>query len=82
MHGHVCHHLGLQSRLHRSGVSLVRAFRERFANVLRTQIGGHHNNRIPKIDCAALPVSQSPILEDLKQDVEHVWMRLLDLIEQ
>ena len=38
--------------------------------------------RIAEVDGVALPVGQTAVVEHLQQDVEHVRMRLLDLVEQ
>jgi hypothetical protein len=48
----------------------------------RAQVRGHDDDRVPEVDPAALGVRQLPVLEDLEQDVEHLGMRLLDLVEK
>ena len=46
-------------------------------------LGGHDDNRIAEIDRTPLVIGQPSVVEStLQQDVEHVGMRLLDLIEQ
>ena len=45
-------------------------------------VRGHDQHRVPEVDGAALPVGQAPVVEHLEQDVEHLGMRLLDLVEQ
>src|SRR4051812_15303628 len=42
----------------------------------------HDDDGVPEIDGAALRIGESPIVENLEQNVEHVRMRLLDLVEQ
>ena len=49
---------------------------------MRTQVGGHHDHAIAEIHRAALAVGEAAVVEYLQQDVEHVRMRLLDLVEQ
>lgn len=46
------------------------------------QVAGQDDQRVGEIDLAALPVGQAPVIEHLEQDVEHVRMRLLNLVEQ
>ena len=48
----------------------------------RADVRGHDHDRVPEVDVAALGVGQLPLLQDLQEDVEHVRMRLLDLVEQ
>jgi hypothetical protein len=50
--------------------------------ILGAEIRGHDDERVAEVDRAALAVGQPPIVQDLEQDVEHVRMRLLDLVEQ
>ncbi len=58
---------------------LVLAEREQ---CLGAEIRGHDQDRVPEIGGAALAVGQPAVLERLQQHVEHVGMRLLDLVEQ
>ena len=37
---------------------------------------------VPEVDGAALPVGEATVVEHLQQDVEHLRVRLLDLVEQ
>src|SRR5712691_2686489 len=46
------------------------------------QAGGHDDHGVREVDCLALRVAEPPILEDLQKHVEHLGMRLLDLIEK
>ena len=39
-------------------------------------------HRVLEVDRAALPVGHAAVVEHLQQHVEHVRMRLLDLVEQ
>ena len=45
-------------------------------------VRGHDQHRVPEVDRAALAVGQTPVVEHLEQDVEHLGMRFLDLVEQ
>ena len=38
--------------------------------------------RVPEVDRAALRVGEPAVVENLQQDVEHVRVRLLDLVEE
>ena len=50
--------------------------------IVGAEVRGHHDQGIPEIDRVALAVRQTPVVEHLQQHVEHVRMRLLDLVEQ
>src|SRR4051794_26845559 len=45
-------------------------------------VRGHDHDRVAEVDGAALGVGEAAVLEDLQEDVEDVWVRLLDLVEQ
>ncbi len=49
---------------------------------LRADVRSHDDDRVPEIHHAAFAVGQAAIIHDLQQDVEHIRMRLLDLVEQ
>ena len=51
-------------------------------NAVRTQVRGHDHDRVLEVDGAPLRVGEAAVVENLEQDVEDVWMRLLDLVEQ
>jgi hypothetical protein len=42
----------------------------------------HDHDGVPEVHGAPLRVRQAPVLQDLQEDVEHVRVRLLDLVEQ
>src|SRR5919108_1577698 len=42
----------------------------------------HDDDRVPEVDGPPLRVGESAVIEDLQQDVEHIGMRFLDLVEQ
>jgi hypothetical protein len=48
----------------------------------RADVAGHDDDRVLEVHRAALRVGQAPVVEQLQQDVEHVGVRLLDLVEQ
>ncbi len=50
--------------------------------ILRAEVRGQDDDRVGEIDRAALAVGQAAVVEHLQQDVEHVAVRLLDLVEQ
>src|SRR5829696_7140011 len=62
------------------------AHRESDAGVLGdlggADVRGHNHDRVPEVDRAPLGVREPSVLQDLEQDVEHIRMRLLDLVEQ
>ena len=50
--------------------------------LLLLEVGGHDEQGVLEIHRPALVVGQTTIVQHLKQDVEHIRMRLLDFIEQ
>ena len=56
--------------------------RRRLRDLTCADVRRHDDDRVAEVDCAPLRVGQAPLLENLQQDVEHIGMRLLDLIEQ
>ena len=46
------------------------------------QVAGHDDNCVPEINGPAVAVSQPSVLQDLEQDVEHIGMGFLDLVEE
>jgi len=51
-------------------------------NVLRSNIGSHNHNGIFKTYGSSLIISQTTVVQNLKQNVEHFRMSLFDFIEQ
>ena len=49
---------------------------------LRAKVGSHDDDRILEIHRSPLTIGHAPIIQNLQQNVEHVGMRLLNLIEQ
>ena len=45
-------------------------------------VAGHDHDRVLEVDRAALAVGEPTVVEDLQQGVEHVRVRLLDLVEE
>ena len=54
----------------------------RLIHVSDAEVGGHDDHGVGEVDDLALSVAQPPILEDLQQHVEDLWVRLLDLVEE
>ena len=54
----------------------------RVDDTLRTGIRGHNQNGILKAHFSALRIRDMAIVEHLQQNIEHVWMCLLNLIKQ
>ena len=49
-------------------------------NDVRAEVGGHHNDRVAKVDCATLAIGQSTIIQHLKQDIEDIRVRLFNFV--
>ena len=49
---------------------------------VRAQVARHDHDGVLEVDRAALAVGEPAVVEHLEQDVEHVRVRLLDLVEQ
>src|SRR5213082_1900027 len=71
---HDLHHRALHLRV----VLLARVL----LNDLRAEVGRHDDHGVAEVDRAPLAVGETPIVEHLQQHVEHVRMRLLNLIQQ
>ena len=50
--------------------------------LLRADIGGHDDDRVPEVDRATQRIGQPAVLENLQQQLDHVRMGLLDLVKQ
>ena len=48
----------------------------------RAGVGGHDQDDVAEIDLLAVGVGEDAVVHDLQQDVEHIRVRLLDLVEQ
>ena len=48
----------------------------------RADVAGHDDDGVAEVDGAAVRVGEPAVVEDLQQHVEHVVVRLLDLVEQ
>ena len=51
-------------------------------DAMAADVRGHDDDRVLEIDRAALTVGQPAVVEDLQENVEHVGVRLFDLVEQ
>jgi len=65
----------------RPRIGLGEAQRLPLDHVARADVGGHDDHRVLEVDHATVVVSEVSLVEHLQQDVEHVGMRLLDLVE-
>ena len=85
---HAVDELGTQElaeRLHRAlAVLLADAAAEADAALLAVAagVGGHDDDGVFKVDLAAVRVGHLAVVENLQQDVQHVRVRLLDLVEE
>ncbi len=57
--------------LHMSVVQLA----EPFLNQIGTEVRGHDDYRITEVDRSPLPVGETPVVEYLQQNVEHIRVR-------
>ncbi len=51
-------------------------------DALGADVAGHDHDRVRKIRQAATSVGQPPVVEHLQEQIEHVLVRFLDLVEQ
>ena len=51
-------------------------------DVRRSEVGRHDDDDVAEVDGAALSVSESAVVEELQQHVEHVRVGLLHLVEE
>jgi hypothetical protein len=80
----LAHDAGLHVVVGHAHLVLANAEAER--GVLRDRCGpdvrGHDHDRVLEVHVPALGVGQASLLQHLQEDVEHVGMRLLDLVQQ
>ena len=48
----------------------------------REEVGGHDDDGVFEIHRPTLVVGESPVVEHLQEDVEHIGVCLLDLVEE
>src|SRR5438132_1135508 len=51
-------------------------------DAMAANVGGHDDDGVFEIDGSSLTVGQSPVVEQLQQDVEDIMMRFFDFIEK
>ena len=51
-------------------------------NLASAHVGGHDDHRVAEIDRLALAISEASFIKHLQEDVEDIWMRLLNLVEE
>ena len=81
---------GLLEHLHHSGLGLVYGLGavgvghalKLLLYELAAEVGRHYYNGVLEVDRAPLVVGEPPVVEHLKQDVEHVGVSLFNLVEQ
>src|SRR6267142_6198288 len=74
-------HLSQHRSLHlveSRGVCLAFEFKDQ----VRADVGGHDDDRVFEVHDASLTVCQSPVVENLKQHIEYIVVRLFDLVEE
>ena len=54
----------------------------RIQEMLAAQVAGHDHDGVLEVDRPSLGVGQPAVVEQLEQDVEHLRVRLLDLVEE
>lgn len=55
---------------------------EPFLNQIGTEVRGHDDYRITEVDRSPLPVGETPVVEYLQQNVEHIRVRFFHFIQQ
>ena len=84
---HLIHHLVLHPRIRALlALGIVRLDAESQRSFpldqVRTKVAGHDYDRVAEVNPPASGVGQLAGVEYLKQDVEHLWMRLFYLVQQ
>ena len=73
----------LRNRFHRvRGVVLGREAHRPAVALLGPRIGRHHHRDVAEVGLAPVVVGEGAVVHDLEKDVEHVRVRLLDLVEK
>ena len=49
---------------------------------IAARVGGHDNNRVFEVHVSALGIGDVAVIQNLKQNVEHVGVGLLNLVKQ
>jgi len=75
------HHLVLRF-FHQQFVVIVRQLFKLALDVRTTQVGSHDDDGVLEVHRTSLVVGQASVVQHLKQDIEHIRMRLLDFVEQ
>ena len=83
---HPVNELGAEMRAHYFHDRTLHGFVVLFPGLLlddvRAQVGGHHDDRIPEINRAALAICKAAVFQHLQQDIEDVRMGFFHLIQQ
>src|SRR5260370_28045023 len=76
----------MMQRVEHSLLHLLILFSPKLAVILQNQVTAdvarHDDDGVLEVDHAALPIGQMPVIEYLEQHVEHIVMRLLNLVEK
>ena len=59
-----------------------RAFTGRLRDVVTADVRRHDHDGVLEVDRPPFPVGEPPVVEQLQHDVEHLGVRLLDLVEE
>jgi len=63
-------------------VSTCSQFCVPISRITATDVRGHDEHGVPEIDGPTLRIGEPSIVENLEQHVEHIGMRLLDLVDR
>ena len=47
-----------------------------------TYIACHNEDGVGEVDCAALPISEATIIQNLEEDIEDLWVCFFHLVQQ
>ena len=79
----VCLQLSLDFLLHVQPVGTACFTVEKiFLDDVRADVTSHDNDGVAEIDRASLTVGEAAVVEHLEEDIEDVWVRLLDFVEE
>ena len=53
-----------------------------FQDTVATNVGGHDNDSVLKVDRATLPISEPPVIQNLEHRIKNVMMGFFNLIKE
>ena len=65
-----------------AGFLLVGEADRALLQTFRTCIRGHHDDHVAEVGLATIVIRQGAMVHDLQQDIENIWMRLFNFVEQ